>query len=188
MQDGYQVAELTGVSTRENWTENMRLIVRRVRPSRRHTKKLTAFEKRTGWRYSFCATNIGRMHRIRGSHQAQFLDVLHRDHAEVEDRVRTNKAMGLALLPSKSWQVNRAWVLTANLAADLDAWPRLLALHDDGELARAEPETMRFRLFHLPARLVRHARRRILRLERTWPWAQAFTTCWRRLTVLSAPT
>jgi hypothetical protein len=48
--------------------------------------------------------------------------VLHRSHATVEDRVRTNKAMGLRNLPSKSWTVNRGWVLAANLAADLDAW------------------------------------------------------------------
>ncbi|MCY9787142.1 hypothetical protein KIK06_24970 [Nocardiopsis sp. EMB25] len=48
------------------------------------------------------------MHRIRGSPQAQFLDALHRDHAEVEERVRTNKAMDLARLSSASWKVNQA--------------------------------------------------------------------------------
>ena len=186
VQDGYQVAELTGLSTRTGWPEGLRLIVRRVRPSRRHAKKLTALEKKTGWRYSVCATNIGRMHRIAGSHQPQFLDAVHRDHAEVEDRVRTNKAMGLDLLPSASWRVNEAWVLAANLAAGLDAWLRLLTLHDQEDLAEAEPEGMRFRLYHVPARLARHARRRFLRLERTWPWAQAFTICWQRLTTLPA--
>ncbi|MEW2491173.1 hypothetical protein [Streptomyces sp. NPDC048411] len=36
-------------------------------------------------------------------------------------------------------------MLAANLAADLDAWLRLLTLHDKDELADAEPETMRFR-------------------------------------------
>ncbi|MBB5489783.1 IS1380 family transposase [Nocardiopsis metallicus] len=184
LQEGYEVAELTGLNTREGWPKGMRLIVRRVRPSRRHTAKLTAMERKTGWRYAICATNIKRMHRVPGSHQAQFLDALHRDHAEVEDRVRTNKAMGLALLPSSSWQVNQAWVLAANLAADLDAWLRLLTLHDAEDLADAEPESMRFRIYHLPARLARHARRRFLRIERSWPWAEAFTTCWQRLTAL----
>ena len=101
--------------------------------------------------------------------------------------MRTNKAMGLALLPSLSWTVNQGWMLAANLACDLDAWLRLLTLHDQDDLAEAEPQSMRFRLYHLPARLARHARRRFLRLERTWPWAQAFTTCWRRLTELPAP-
>ncbi|WP_306366160.1 transposase [Nocardiopsis sp. CC223A] len=172
------------MSTRTGWPQGMRLIVRRVRPSRRHAKKPTALEKRTGWRYSVCATNIGRMHRIAGSHQAQFLDALHRDHAEVSGPGAHEQGMGLGLLPSSSWDVNQGWVLAANL----DAWLRLLTLHDHGDLADAEPETMRFRLYHLPARLAAHARRRVLRIERTWPWAEAFTTCWRRLTALSAPT
>ncbi|MGW4750283.1 IS1380 family transposase [Streptomyces sp. NPDC004290] len=187
LQEGYFVAELTGVNTRVGWPEGMRLIVRRVRPTRRHLKKLTAFEKKTGWRYCITATNIRHMWGIAGSGHAQFLDVLHRSHAGVEDRVRTNKAMGLGNLPSASWEVNRGWVLAANLAADLDAWVRLLALHDT-DLADAEPDTMRFRLYHLPARLADHARRRFLRIERTWPWAQAFTTCWHRLTALSTVT
>lgn len=125
---------------------------------------------------------------IAGSHQVQFLDALHRDHAEVEDRIRTAKAMGLRNLPSSSWQVNTGWMLACNLAADLDAWLRLLALHDREDLADAEPDTMRFRLYHLPARLAKHARRRYLRIEQTWPWATAFTTSWSRLTQLPAVT
>jgi hypothetical protein len=71
---------------------------------------------------------------------------------------------------------------------DLDAWLRLLALHDIDDLAEAEPDTMRFCLYHLPARLADHARRRWLRIERTWPWATAFITCWGRLTALPAVT
>ncbi|WP_329295673.1 transposase [Streptomyces sp. NBC_01455] len=127
------------------------------------------------------------MGHIAGTHQVQFLDVLHRDHAEVEDRVRTNKAMGLANLPSKSWETNASWMLTANLAADLDAWLRLLTLHDQADLADAELDTMRFRLYHLPARLAHHARRH-LRIERTWPWAETFTTSWKRINNLTAAT
>lgn len=183
LQEGYHVAELTGVNTRDGWPEGMRLIVRRVRPSGRQMKKLTAFEKEAGWRYSITATNIRHMWSIAGSHQIQFLDALHRDHAEVEDRMRTNKAMGLNNLPSTSWQVNAGWMLAANLACDLDAWLRLLTLHDQTELADAEPNTMRFGLYHLPARLARH---RWLRIERTWPWATAFTACWRQLAELPA--
>ena len=60
--------------------------------------------------------------------------MLHREHAVVEDRVRTAKATGLRNLPSKSWDVNRGWVLAANIAADLDAWSRLLGLHDQPDL------------------------------------------------------
>ena len=80
---------------------------------------------------------------IAGAHQPQWLDVLHRVYAGVEDRVRTNKAMGLRNLLSNSWTINCDWVLAANLVADLDAWARLLGLHDIDGLADAEPDTLR---------------------------------------------
>ena len=173
IQDGYGIAELTGVNTRTGWPQGMRLLVRRVKPSGRQVNKLTAFELRAGWKYSVIATNIRHMWGIAGSHQPQFLDVLARSHATVEDRVRTDKSMGLRNLPSKSWQVNAGWMLTANIGHDLDCWVRLLALHDRDDLVRAEPATMRHRLYGVPARLVRHARRRWLRFDRTWPCANA---------------
>ncbi|WP_406497077.1 transposase [Streptomyces sp. NBC_00846] len=170
------------------WSKGLRLIVRRVKPSRRHLANLTDFEKKTGFKYSIVASNISRMTRIAGSHQAQWLDVLHRHHAVVEDRVRTNKAMGLHNLPAKSYRNNEGWMLAANLAADLDAWLRLLALHDQDDLAGAEPDTMRFRLYHQPGHLAHHARRRYLRLDPTWPWTSAFTLAWNRITDLTAVT
>ncbi|MEW2636345.1 hypothetical protein AB0903_33060 [Streptomyces sp. NPDC048389] len=115
------MAELTDLNRRDGWIEGLRLIVRRVKPSGRYLKDLTAFEEKTGFTYSIVATNISKMTRIRGSHQIQWLDALHRHHAVVEDHVRTNKAMGLHSLPSKSWQVSVARMLTCNLAADLHA-------------------------------------------------------------------
>jgi Transposase DDE domain group 1 len=114
--------------------------------------------------------------------------VLHRQHAVVETGgVETAKAMGLRNLPSKTWQVNAGWVLAANLAADLTAWARLLGFHDQPGLRDAEPGTLRYRIWHIPGRLVRHARRRILKISPDWPWAEAFLTCWQRLCELTAP-
>ncbi len=114
--------------------------------------------------------------------------MLHRDHATVEtDGVRTAKAMGLRNLPSKTWQVNKGWVLAANIAADLTAWARLLGLYDQEDLRDAEPDTLRYRLWHLPARLVRHARKRNLKISPDWPWKDAFITCWNRFCALPAP-
>ena len=70
----------------------------------------------------------------------QYIDIVHREHAVVENGgVRTAKAMGLRNLPSKSWQVNRGWVI----AADLAAWTRLLGFHDDPDLREADPDTFR---------------------------------------------
>jgi hypothetical protein len=183
------VAELTGLDARaQTWTPGLRLVARRTRPSRRHQAKLTALERKTGWRYAILATNISRIWGVPGSHHPQWIDALHRSHATVEDRVRTNKAMGLRNLPSKAWRINRGWVLAANIAADIDAWTRLLALHDQAGLAHAEPETLRYRLWHLPGKLTTHARRRRLTISDTWPWAEAFTLCWQRLSMLPTPT
>jgi hypothetical protein len=191
VQKDKHVAEITHLMSRAaGWPAGLRWIVRRTRPSRRQMKNLTAFERATGWRYSIIVTNIpasGGISGVPGSHHAQFIDVLHRAHAVVEDRVRTGKAMGLRNLPSKTWQVNCGWVLAANIAADLSAWCRLLGLYDQEDLKDAEPDTLRYRLWALPARLVRHARQRVLKLSRTWPWKDAFLTCWQRLRALPIP-
>ena len=42
-------------------------------------------------------------------------------------------------------------MLAANLAADLSAWCRLLGLYDQEDLKDAEPDTLRYRLWALPA-------------------------------------
>jgi hypothetical protein len=190
VQKGTAVAEITHLMSRAaGWPAGLRWIVRRTKPSRRQARNLTAFEKATGWRYSVIVTNIpdAGIPGVPGSHHPQLIDVLHREHAIVEDRVRTAKAMGLRNLPSKSWQVNCGWVVAANIAADLSAWCRLLGLYDCDDLKDAEPDTLRYRLWALPARLVRHARARVLKISRTWPWKDAFLACWKRLCALPAP-
>jgi Transposase DDE domain group 1 len=191
VQEDKHVAEITHLLSRAaSWPAGLRWIVRRTKPSRRQAKNLTALERATGWRYSIIVTNIpaaGGVPGVPGSHHAQFTGVLHREHAVVEDRVRTAKAMGLRNLPSKTWTVNCGWMLAANIAADLAAWCRLPGLYDCDDLKDAEPDTLRYRLWALPARLVRHARQRVLKLSRTWPWKDAFLTCWQRLCALPEP-
>jgi hypothetical protein len=191
VQQDKHVAEITHLTSRAaGWPSGLRWIVRRTRPSRRQARNLTAFERATGGRYSIIVTNIpaaGGIGGVPGSHHAQFIDVLHRQHAVVEDGVRAAKSMGLRNLPSKTWQVNCGWVLAATIAADLSAWCRLLGLYDQEDLKDAEPDTLRYRLWSLPARLVRHARARVLKISRTWPWKEAFLACWQRLRALPAP-
>ncbi|MGH3181137.1 MAG: IS1380 family transposase [Streptosporangiaceae bacterium] len=191
IEEDKDVAEITGLMSRaENWPDGLRWIARRVRPSRRHKKNMTAYEKKTGWKYSITCTSIPQtgIPGVPGSRHPQFIDVTHRDHATVEtDGVRTAKAMGLRNLPSRAWQVNKGWVLAANIAADLTSWARLLGFHDQPELKDAEPDTLRYRIWHIPARLVRHARKRILKISPDWPWKDAFITCWNRLCALPAP-
>jgi Transposase DDE domain group 1 len=190
-EDDKDVAEITGLMTRAgNWPDGLRWIARRVKPSRRHLRNLTDYEKKTGWKYSITCTNIpdSGIAGVPGSHHPQYIDVVHREHAVVEtDGIRAAKTMGLRNLPSKTWVVNCGWVLAANIAADLAAWCRLLGLYDCEDLKDAEPDTLRYRLLSLPARLVRHARARVLKISRTWPWKDAFLACWHRLCALPAP-
>ena len=125
-----------------NWPDGLRWIARRVKPSRRHLRNLTDYEKETGWKYSITCTNIpdDGIPGVPGSHHPQYIDVVHREHAVVETAgVRTAKAMGLRNLPSKTWQVNAGWVLAANIAADLAAWTRLLGHCDDDGTPRRRP-------------------------------------------------
>jgi hypothetical protein len=97
------VAEITHLLARaENWPAGLRFIVRRVKPSRRQAGNLTAFEKKTGWRYSVICTNVPDegIGGVPGSHHPQFIDVLHCEHTSVETAgVRTAKAMGPRGLP-----------------------------------------------------------------------------------------
>jgi hypothetical protein len=176
VEEDKDVAEITDLLSRAgNWPGGLRWIARRVKPSCRPLKNLTDYEKKTCWKYSITCTNIPGtgIEGVPGSHHPQYIDVMHRDHATVEtDGVRTAKAIGLRNLPSKTWQVNKGWVLAANIAADLTSWARLLGLHDQEDLRDAEPDTLRYRIWHLPARLVRlvrHARKRILKISPDCP-------------------
>jgi len=70
-------------------------------------------------------------------------------------------------------------------ACILLAWLKLLAL--DGDLAKAEPKTLRYRLLHAAARLVRGGRRRTLKIAAAWPWTDEITTAWQRIRAIPHP-
>ena len=188
-EDDKDVAEITGLMTRAgNWPGGLRWIARRVRPSRRHLRNLTDYEKETGWKYSITCTNIPDTGiEGPGSHHAQYLDTVHRAHAIVETAgVRTAKAMGLRNLPSKTWQVNAGRVIAANIAADLAAWTRLLGCHDDPDLRRRPGHAPLPDLAHpRPTRPPRPPENPGISPD--WPWKEAFLTCWQRLCALPAP-
>ena len=83
-----------------------------------------------------------------------------------KDRIRIGKDIGIGRFPSYSQAINSTW-LTASLiaATTLLAWPRLLAL--DGDLARAEPKGLRYRVLHTAGKLVHGDRRRPLKIPAT---------------------
>ena len=59
----------------------------------------------------------------------------------MEDAIRTGKNTGLGHFPSFDFKLNAAWLTAAMIACILLAWLKLLAL--DGDLAKAEPKTLR---------------------------------------------
>jgi hypothetical protein len=72
-------------------------------------------------------------------------------------------------VPSRDYAINQAWCAAVSIACNLLAWLRLLAL--SGDLVRAEPKALRYRLLHTAARIMRGQRRRRLKIPGTWPWA-----------------
>jgi len=177
------VAELTGLLDLAAWP-GMRILVRREHPCAKHSRALTVFEQTHGYRYQLIATNTP----DRPGRGAQWLEARHRGHVHVETKgVEQAKDTGLRRMPSKKYQVNQAWCQAIEIATDLRRWLQLLALHDHDELADAEPGTLRFRFLAVPARLVTHARRKILRIPSHWPWAEAITTAWTRIQALPTP-
>ena len=177
VRDGAQVAELTGLLDLTRWPAGMRVIVRREKPH--PGAGLTLFEQADGWRYQAFATNTA-------TGQLAFLEARHRAHARVEDRIKAAKDTGLGRFPSREFKINQTWLQLVAIAADLTAWLRLLAL--SGDLATAEPKLLRFKMVHVPARLVRGGRRRQLRLPRHWPWAGQILNAFHRLMIIPALT
>ena len=80
---------------------------------------------------------------------------------------------------------NRIWLAIAALAADLLAWCARLAL--PAQVATYEPKRLRLRIVAVVGRIVRTARRRLLKIGPAWPWADVITTAHARLIALPAP-
>jgi hypothetical protein len=170
--DGAWVAELTDLMDLSAWGEDARLICRREHPH--PGAQLSLFDTSEGFRHTSFITNASAL-----GFDAAVLECRHRGHARVEDRVRCWKDCGLQNLPFASFTQNLAWVATSLVAGALIAWMQMTCL--DGALKKAEPKTLRYRLLHVAAALVRHGRRLILRLDETWPWAAALRLAFLRL-------
>ena len=107
------------------------------------------------------------------------LELRERGHARVEDRVRCWKATGMLNPPFEDYVRNQAWTQVTLLASCLLSRTQLVCL--TGDLARAEPKTLRYRIFHVAARLARRHGRLILRIDDTWPWRHDLATAFTRL-------
>ena len=177
--DGAWVAEATGLVDLTGWPAGTRLILRKERP---HPGAQLRTTDADGMRITGFLTNTG--HGGPGRQLAD-LELRHRRHARVEDRIRAAKDTGLRNLPFHDADQNRIWLAITALAQDLLAWCARLAL--PGATAHYEPKRLRLRLLAVAGRLVRTARRRVLHIDPDWPWAATITTAHTRLAALTLP-
>jgi hypothetical protein len=178
LRDGAEIAELTHLVDLSAYPHGTRMIVRRERPH--PGAQLSVFDTVEGMRHQAFITDTPRP-----ACSVQRLELRHRAHARVEDRIRTGKDTGLGRFPSRQFSINQAWLQLALVGIDLLAWTRTLLL--DGEHALAEPKKLRYRLLHVAARLVRTARRTQIRIAHHWPWARELAAAYARLTALPQP-
>lgn len=133
-------AELTGLIDLADHPEDTRFIVGRERPH-------------PGAQLSLFDLDEGMCHQVfladtpYGQGSVQQLEVRHRAHARVEDRIRCGKTTGFGRSPSRHFAINAAW-----LELSLLAWTRTLLL--DGELAggRFRPPRSPAKTGHLTSR------------------------------------
>jgi hypothetical protein len=167
-------AEVTELHTLDlaGWPQGTRAICRREDP---HPGAQLSFTDADGHRFQVFITD-------QPDPNVATLELRHRRRARIEDRIRCGKATGLRNLPFDLLRRNQVWLELVLTAQDLLCWAQVLLL--DGDLKVAEPKTLRYRLLHLAARVVCHARRLIIRLQRSWPWAAELARAFARLRAL----
>jgi hypothetical protein len=175
IRDGAWVAEATTLVNLSTWPARTRLVLRKERP---HPGAQLRFTDIDGMRITAFITDTPP-----GAVPGQLagLELRHRQHARVEDRIRQAKAAGLANLPCHDFQSNAAWLEIVLAAADLVAWAQLIGFTGIPELARCEIHAFRYRVLHVAARITRGARQLRLRIDATWRWAAAIATAWQRI-------
>ena len=169
-----EVAEITDMVDLSSWPEGSRLIVRRERP---HPGAQLSFTDHDGYRFQAILTD-------QTDENIAIIECRHRQHAHVEDRIRDDKDTGLSKFPFKEFALNQVWLEIVMLAHDLIVWTQALLL--DGELDKAEPKRLRYRLLHVAGRLAFSGRRAKLHLDHDWPWVTELTAAFRKLKTLPA--
>jgi hypothetical protein len=175
IRDGAWVAEATALVDMNGWPTGTRVILRKERP---HPGAQLRFSDSDGMRVTAFITDTAP-----GVVPGQLggLELRHRQHARVEDRIREAKATGLRNLPCHRAEANAAWLEILLAATDLVAWTKLIGFTDHPDLTKCEIGTFRYRVLHVGARITRGARQVRLRIDSTWRWATAISECWHRL-------
>ncbi len=205
---GAEVTELP--FTPDGWEhEPLRLIVRRVpvtaaelqatspRARRRKTippeqlQMVLEGQLESTYAYSFIVTDIPQQEK--GTAEVEHF---HRQRALIEERFKDSK-LGQALrhLPSGKLTANRLWLTCALLALNITAWVCDIspaagasgqAPAEDTPLRR-HAKTLRRLLFCVPGRIVRTARRTIVRLPEGFPHFDLFNATYHAAVALPGP-
>ena len=146
-----EVADLTSLADTSRWPDGTRLIVRR---EPRHPGAQRSLLPSDEYRYWGHWTDSADTPAECDRHM--------RAHARVEGTIERVKDTGGSRFPFTAFDANQAWLLLAALADTAVRWFQALCL--TGLLSRAKHKTLRWRLWHTPARVVRHARRQVLKL------------------------
>ena len=173
VRDGAWVAELGKLDV-SGWPAGARAICRRERP---HPGAQLTFTDIEGHRFQVLLTNQ--------EGDPVTLEAKHRARARIEDAIRAAKDTGMANLPFKDFTQNATWLELVLIAQDLLSWTQALLL--EGDLARAEPKRLRYRLLHMAARITHSGRRAKLHLPKRWPWTADLLAAFSRLRTLPRP-
>lgn len=156
------------------WPSGTRAICRRELP---HPGAQLTFTDHQGFRFQTLITDQQHPDIVA-------LEVRHRAHARVEDRIRCSMDTDLRSFPFHQWGANQVWLELVFAAQALIAFFQRLCLV--GEAQHREPRRLRYRLLHTAARLVRSGRRLIVKLQRGWRWTPLLGNAFRRLRTLPA--
>jgi len=175
IREGAAVIEITDLVNLTSWPTRSRVIVRRepLHPGAQQT-----FDDIDGFRFTAFLTD-------QTDPDIAALDVRHRAHARVEDRIRCVKSTGLSTMPCDTFDRNQIYTQIVMLAADLLTLTQRLTL--PGRHAIAEPRVLRYQLLHVAGHFTTSGRRRTLHLPIDWPYTPVLLAAFRRLRALPAP-
>jgi hypothetical protein len=176
IRDGAWVADVTGLLDLSTWPSDSKVILRAERP---HPGAQLTFTDADGHRITAIITDIP--DRVIDG-QTAGLELNHRQHARVEDRIREAKATGLRNLPCRGFAENTAWLQALLAATDLVCWAKILGFTGTA-LAHAEIATFRNLVLHIGARITRGARQVRVRIDETRTHAHTIAQAWLKIRI-----
>ena len=172
LRDGASVAELTSLIDTSGLPTKTRFIVRR---EPLHPGAQRSLFPSLDFRYwGFYTDSDG---------DPRQLDLSMRAHAHVESHIQRLKDSGLCRFPFTKLAANEAWMFGVMLSADLVRWFQLVCL--DNTWRNARPKALRWGIFHAPGRLIRTARRRIVRVIDGWPTTEVILDAYKRIALIA---